>query len=653
MWGNKGMKKKSYRMIGIVVVLFIAIFYLSGKQNKALAEKTSTSTDLTYGDYTYKILEDGTVSITGYKGNASELHMPDTINGKKITVIGEFAFYHNKKLTKVVLPKELKIIGKSAFRHCYNLNEVKMFDGLLEIGEYSFLLADLSSLSIPDTVKEIGEQAFAANINLIDVKLSKRLEVIQTKVFYCCMKLNNLYIPKSVTRIDEQAFGYCDNLHTLLSDEVFYTGKEFMIIPPNIKEIGGSIFEECNIKNYIVLNKDCSIGFLGSAGNIYCEKDSAVYKYAFLSGYYKEWKPVKKISLSKSTLELIVNKKNTDKLTVTYAPKDSIIQQVIWSSSNPKVATVDQQGNVKAVGKGSAKITARTVEGSNISKSCTVNVQTEVTKVVLNKSKATLCTTGTKTIQLSASISPKNVSNKKVTWKSSNTKVATVDSKGKVTAKGPGIVSITATSNNYKATCKVTVTPAAQKGLKAYGQKSNEIKLKWSKVAGVSGYSIYRYDGKQKKYVKIKDTKSNTYTVKKVSGSKGKQLASGTYYTFKVTPYKISENKKIYGTSAKVRTSTATKATTITKGTKVYKKGKCGITIKWKEISGATGYKVYLSTKKRSGYKCIKTLSGKKRTSYTKYGLSKNKTYYIKIRVLKKAEKTTIQSDYSKVKKVR
>lgn len=653
MWGNKGMKKKSYRMIGIVVMLFVAIFYLSGKQNKALAEVTSTSTDLTYGDYTYKILEDGTVSITGYKGNASELHMPDTINGKKVTVIGELAFLDKTKLTKVILPKELKIIEKAAFAYCFHLKEVKMFDGLLEIGPKSFLVSNLSNLSIPDTVKEIGVEAFAGNINLIEVKLSKQLKVIPVQAFFDCEKLSNVYIPESVIEIQEQAFGHCYNLHTLLSDKVFYTGKEFMIIPKSIKKIGPKIFKNCNIKNYIVLNKDCSIGYLGSIGNIYCEKDSPVYNYALCSGCYKEWKPVKKISLSKPTLDLIVNKKNTDKLTVTYAPKDSIIQQVIWSSSNPKVATVDQQGNVKAVGNGSAKITARTVEGSNISKSCTVNVQTEVTKVALNKSKVTLCTTGTKTIQLSASISPKNASNKKVTWKSSNTKVATVDSKGKVTAKGPGIVSITATSNNYKATCKVTVTPAAQKGLKAYRQKSNEIKLKWSKVAGVTGYSIYRYDGKQKKYVKIKDTKSNTYTVKKVSGSKGKQLASGTYYTFKVTPYKISENKKIYGTSAKVRTSTATKATTITKGTKVYKKGKCGITIKWKEISGATGYKVYLSTKKSSGYKCVKTLSGKKRTSYTKYGLSKNKTYYIKIRVLKKAEKTTIQSDYSKVKKVR
>jgi hypothetical protein len=87
-----------------------------------------------------------------------------------------------------------------------------------------------------------------------------------------------------------------------------------------------------------------------------------------------------------------------------------------------------------------------------------VNDKVSVTKVSLNKTRAEL--RKGKTLILKATITPSNVANKTVTWKSSNSSIATVDKNGKVTAKKAGIVTITCTANDgskKSATCRITV----------------------------------------------------------------------------------------------------------------------------------------------------------------------------------------------------
>lgn len=152
-----------------------------------------------------------------------------------------------------------------------------------------------------------------------------------------------------------------------------------------------------------------------------------------------------------------------------YTPKD-----IVWESSNSNIATV-KDGKITGVKEGTCQITvtidgAKTVcniivEGKNATTTSTTKKPTTTTKkttttivpssVSLNKSSATLKVGDTLT--LTASISPSNASNQRITWTSSNTAVATVSS-GKVTAKGSGSAIITAkTSNNKTATCKITV----------------------------------------------------------------------------------------------------------------------------------------------------------------------------------------------------
>lgn len=82
-------------------------------------------------------------------------------------------------------------------------------------------------------------------------------------------------------------------------------------------------------------------------------------------------------------------------------------------------------------------------------------------------------------------------------------------------------------------------------------------------------------------------------------------------------------------------------------------KTKKTVYLKWKKNKYADGYKVYRSTKKKKGYKCIATLKGKKKVSYTDKNVKSNKVYYYKVRAYRKKGKNTIYSGYSPVKRVK
>ena len=164
---------------------------------------------------------------------------------------------------------------------------------------------------------------------------------------------------------------------------------------------------------------------------------------------------VKSVSLSKTNLQLKPGESTV--LSATISPTNALNKKVSWTSSNTKVASVDSKGKVTAKAAGTATITVKTADG-NKTATCRVTVTVPVTSVKLNKTGITL--SKGKTFALTATISPANASNKKVTWTSSNTKAATVDAKGKITAKGKGSATITVTTadGKKKATCKVTVT---------------------------------------------------------------------------------------------------------------------------------------------------------------------------------------------------
>ena len=159
------------------------------------------------------------------------------------------------------------------------------------------------------------------------------------------------------------------------------------------------------------------------------------------------------VTITPQTLEL--KEGTTGTLTAAIAPANATKKTVSWTSSDEKVATVDKNGVVTGLKKGTATITVKTSGGKKATCKVTVKAAKQTVKVKLNKTKVTLAKG--KTVTLKATVTPSSA-NEKLTWSSSNKKVATVSKKGKVKAIKKGTATITVkTSSGKKATCKVTV----------------------------------------------------------------------------------------------------------------------------------------------------------------------------------------------------
>lgn len=168
--------------------------------------------------------------------------------------------------------------------------------------------------------------------------------------------------------------------------------------------------------------------------------------------------PVASVKLSKTSLTMYVKDKAVT-LKATVSPSNATDKAVTWNSSNVKVAKVDANGKVTPVAKGTATITAKTANGKTAT--CKVTVKVHVTKVTLSKKTATMGEKGSLTLK--ATVSPSNANDKKVTWKSSKTSLATVSSRGVVKAKKAGKVKITAKADGKSATCTITIKKAPTK----------------------------------------------------------------------------------------------------------------------------------------------------------------------------------------------
>ncbi len=167
--------------------------------------------------------------------------------------------------------------------------------------------------------------------------------------------------------------------------------------------------------------------------------------------------PVKNLTISPETLSLYVG--YTQQLTATITPLDAYNKDLRWFSTNENVATVDANGLVTARSVGTANITVATTDGSNLSATCALTVtNVPVESVTLNQTELNMTEGSTAT--LSATVLPDDAMNKSLTWASSNPRVATVNSNGRVTAVGVGTTIVTATTTDgtdLSAACRVTV----------------------------------------------------------------------------------------------------------------------------------------------------------------------------------------------------
>jgi hypothetical protein len=131
-------------------------------------------------------------SITDYRGPGGAVVIPDSIGGKPVKKIDDWAFYYCKSLTSVTIPDGVTSIGMEAFGHCTSLASVVMPTSLKSIGDGAFYYcASLASVVMPDSLKSIGDWAFAFCLSLASVSLPPRVRIGKDAFYKCPNPPNN------------------------------------------------------------------------------------------------------------------------------------------------------------------------------------------------------------------------------------------------------------------------------------------------------------------------------------------------------------------------------------------------------------------------------------------------------------------------------
>lgn len=184
-------------------------------------------------------------------------------------------------------------------------------------------------------------------------------------------------------------------------------------------------------------------------------------------------------------------------------------------------------------------------------------------------------------------------------------------------------------------TISVKAAPETVKKFSASSQKTTSLKLSWSKSKGADGYRVYIYDDVKKKWKKLITTSSLKYTVK--------NLEPGSMYEFKIKAYRKIDGKTVWGNfSDSIAVDTKLSAVSRFKASQ----SESTITLKWKKVKGAHGYKIYKYNSKTKKYEKIKTV---KSGSSISYKISKNlkpgTTYKFRITAYTKIGPKTILSN--------
>ena len=242
--------------------------------------------------------------------------------------------------------------------------------------------------------------------------------------------------------------------------------------------------------------------------------------------------PTQAVVLNKTFVTL--NPGKTEQLKITYLPDyaTASIGTVKWTSSNGAVVTVDAAGKLTAKAAGKAIITAITSDGNVMY--CIVTVENiKVSKITITTTTSNKIATGKK-VTLKATVTPSNAYNKGVTWKSSNTKVATVSSSGVVTTKkkmGGKTVTITATAKDgsgKKASYKIYVKKGIVKKVYISGVKSvkagKKLYLKGKTSASAGANRTLKWSSSNTKYAKV--SSKGTVTTYKAGKKKSVKITA-------------------------------------------------------------------------------------------------------------------------------
>ena len=579
-----------------------------------------------------------------------------------------------KKLTTINFPSTLTMIGNSAFSGCESLPEAILPSGVEKIESNAFKNCKaMKKAVVPDTVSSIGSSAFYGCETLTDITLGSKLKKIESQTFYGCTVLPSIVISYNVTTIGDSAFVNCTKLTQITvprnttsiasnafsypkkmtmygpSDcyaETYASGKGIKYVTQDIHATSVSLdITEKTAEHYDDFQLTATIAPLNFTDAVVWTSSNEEVAAVSDTGYVEicgvgtavitvtagNVKAVCKITVPQlidwiefDEDEIELKAGETYQLKPYISPSDATNKKLKYTSSDTKVAEVSASGLVTAKSEGEAKIRAAATDGSDEYAVCYVTVtgKAKVTGITLDRTSAEV-KRGEK-LTLNVTVSPSYASNKKVVWKSANTKIATVDANGSVTAKAPGRTKITVTSaenSSYQASCTVTVP-----------------------------YKItYKLN-------KGKNNASNpsTYYGKKVTlkNPSRKGYAFAGWYTdakFKKKITSISSSAKsdyiLYAKWTKVKVAKA--SLTSAKNSKSKQ-----ILLKYKKVSDAKGYEISYSTDKK--FKKAVTKKNTAKTSYTISKLKKGKIYYVRIRAYKMdSTGKKVYGKYSSMKKVK
>ena len=336
-----------------------------------------------------------------------------------VTSIGYYAFSGCTGLTSVTIPNSVTTIGEGAFSGCTGLSSVTIPTSVTSISERTFMgCTGLSSVTIPTSDTSISERTFMGCAGLSSVIIPNSVTSIGRAAFYGCTGLLSVTIPNSVTSIGVGVFEGCTRLTsvtipnsvTSIGGSAFScTGLSSVTIPNSVTSIDGAAFKGCTrLTSVTIGNSVTSIGedtfsectnlkkvcSLNSVPPVIYESTFSFYDadlfvpHGSLSAYksakgwsnfsnIKEFQVTVKaesISLNKQSANLMIG--DTLSLTAKVLPENASTKTVVWSSNNPDVASVNDEGLVTALTAGTAIISATTTDGTVLSDSATIVVST-------------------------------------------------------------------------------------------------------------------------------------------------------------------------------------------------------------------------------------------------------------------------------------
>lgn len=372
--------------------------------------------------------------------NFKEIKLPDGLKS-----IGYDAFDLCSALETVSFPSSLTTIEGYAFELCSKLKTVEFPESLTSVGEHAFALCDgLESVTFLGKTTNIGEYCFAHCESLVSAMLPEENTEIADYIFQDCTALKSFTFSNSVTVIGFGALSYCSSLETVT-------------IPKSVQKICAGAFYDCNALS--------TVDYLGTESEWKTLKENIQsYNDPLLSATINT---APGIVHSVSVTDLSIDCGSSAILDTKIDADEGAEYTVVYSTSDPTVATVDDSGKVEGVGAGTATITVTVTDKNEnvVTDTCTVTVKPRANVINVTLDDISI---GYKTSEkLNPVISADEGAEYTVSFSSSNPSTVKVDNNGKVTSekqfgfsRGSAVITVIVTDsygNSVSDTCNVTI----------------------------------------------------------------------------------------------------------------------------------------------------------------------------------------------------